>query len=118
MSSPKPQNVGIKCKQKELAFTSLGFSRSPKLSDRLHSGLSEAGLETLRSGDDEPFIRRYPSRRSGLLLAFDERLEHSFQCDFSLSRASFAIFEFDPAFVETIKHLNAGCGILHALGFE
>jgi len=53
--------------------------------------------------------------RSGFRLPFEERLEHGFQCDFSLSRTSFTALELDPAFVEAIKHLNTGCGVLHAL---
>jgi hypothetical protein len=53
--------------------------------------------------------------RSGFRLPFDERLEHGFQCNFSLSRTSLTALELDPAFVEAIKHLNTGCGVLHAL---
>src|SRR4029077_10504607 len=57
-------------------------------------------------------------KRSGLPLAYDERLEHGFQRYFSLSRASLGALELDPAFVEAIKHSNSGCGVLHALRFE
>jgi hypothetical protein len=48
----------------------------------------------------------------------DERLQHGSQPDFSLSRASLSALELDPAFVEAIKHLDAGYGVLHALRFE
>jgi hypothetical protein len=63
---------------------------------------------TLRfSGNDHDFSSR-----------LDERLQHGFERDFSLSRASLSALELDPAFVEAIKHLDAGCGVLHALRFE
>src|SRR5580704_18370623 len=48
----------------------------------------------------------------------DECLQHGLQPDFSLSRASLSALELDPAFVEAIKHLDAGYGVLHALRFE
>src|SRR3984957_8853164 len=50
--------------------------------------------------------------------AFDKLLQHGSQLDFSFSRASLSALEFNPAFVEAIEHLNAGCGVLHALRLE
>src|SRR5256886_17429120 len=56
--------------------------------------------------------------RSRLLSRLDERSQHGFQRDSSLSRARLSALELDPAFVGAIKHLDAGCGVLHALRFE
>src|SRR5438552_16687818 len=56
--------------------------------------------------------------RSRLSSRLDERLQHGFQRDSSLSRARLSALELDPAFVEAIKHLDAGCGVLHSLRFE
>jgi hypothetical protein len=63
-------------------------------------------------------IAAFLGERSRLSSRLDERLQHGFQRYFSLSRASLSALELDPAFVEAIKHLDAGCGVLHALRFE
>src|ERR1700722_16362912 len=56
--------------------------------------------------------------RSRPALAFDKPLQHGSQLDFSFSRTSLSTLEFNPALVEAIEHLNAGCGVLHALRLE
>jgi hypothetical protein len=50
--------------------------------------------------------------------AFDHRLQHGFEGDFSSSRAGIAVLELNPAVVEAIQHPNSGGGILHALRSE
>jgi len=54
-------------------------------------------------------------KRSRPGLAFDKPLKYGSQLDFSFSRASLPALEFNPAFVKAVEHLNAGCGVLHAL---
>jgi len=49
--------------------------------------------------------------RSRLSSRLDERLQHGFQRDSSLSRARLSALELDPAFVEAIKHLDALFGV-------
>jgi hypothetical protein len=52
--------------------------------------------------------------RSRPAFAFDKPLKHGSQLDVSFSRASLSALELNPAFVEAIEHLNAGCGVLDA----
>src|SRR6184192_478448 len=84
-----------------------------------HAGLSRRTPDCRPSGSLAAMITSAPlGERSRLSSRLDERLQHGFQRDSSLSRARLSALELDPAFVEAIKHLDAGCGVLHALRFE
>src|SRR3954452_6922369 len=45
-------------------------------------------------------------------------LQHRFQSDHPFSSGGSILLKSDPPFVESVEHLHARSGILHALGFE